>query len=199
MMAAAPRPSGEISPPASDVPPMIATANEMISQSDPIDGWAEPTRVIQRKPAMAAKTPESTLARTVTRSVRMPDSRAASPLPPADWAGPAFDDSVWARLYWPQPEWEEINAQENGSKVRAPNPYDTVVLLARRRFVISDPAQVKACRLSLDYWGGVVVYVNGKEAARSHLTTLPGGKTNLFDNVANPGKGGSGSSRVYHK
>lgn len=22
---------------------------------------------------------------------------------------------------------------------------------------------------------------------------------NLFDNVANPGKGGSGSSRVYHK
>ena len=107
-----------------------------------------------------------------------------SPLPPADWAGPAFDDSAWARLYWPQPEWVEINAQENGSKVRAPNPYDTVVLLARRRFVITDPAQVKACRLSLDYWGGVVVYVNGKEAVRSHLIPLPGGRTNLFDNVA---------------
>jgi hypothetical protein len=107
-----------------------------------------------------------------------------SPLPPADWTGPAFDDSAWARLYWPQPEWVEINAQENGSKVRAPNPYDTVVLLARHRFVIVDPTQVKACRLSLDYWGGVVVYVNGKEAVRRHLITLPGGKTNLFDNVA---------------
>ena len=107
-----------------------------------------------------------------------------SPVPPDDWAGPAFDDSAWARLYWPQPEYDEINAQENGSKVRAANPYDTVVMLARRRFVITDPAQVKACRLSLDYWGGVVVYVNGKEAVRRHLLTLPGGKTNLFNNVA---------------
>ncbi len=111
-------------------------------------------------------------------------SEWTSPLPPADWALPAFDDSAWARLYWPQPQWEEINAQENGSKVRAPNPYDTVVLLARHRLVITDPAQVKVCRLSLEFWGGVVVYVNGKEAARSHLITLPGGKTNLFDNVA---------------
>jgi hypothetical protein len=107
-----------------------------------------------------------------------------SPLPPADWAAPAFDDSAWARLYWPQPEWVDNNAQENNSKVRAPNPYDTVVLLARHRFAITDPTQVKACRLSLDYWGGVVVYVNGKEAVRRHLTTLPGGQTNLFNNVA---------------
>jgi hypothetical protein len=107
-----------------------------------------------------------------------------SPLPPADWTGPAFDDSAWARLYWPQPEWVDNNAQENNSKVRAPNPYDTVVLLARQRFVIADPTQVKACRLSLDYWGGVVVYVNGKEAVRRHLLTLPGGQTNLFNNVA---------------
>ncbi|MBM4144621.1 MAG: hypothetical protein FJ225_13685, partial [Lentisphaerae bacterium] len=109
-----------------------------------------------------------------------------APQPPADWAGPAFDDGTWARLYWPQPEWAAIDAQENGSKVRAGNPYDTVVVLARRRFVITDPAQAKACRLSLDYWGGVVVYVNGKEAVRRHLITLPGGKTNLFDNVAEP-------------
>jgi hypothetical protein len=111
-------------------------------------------------------------------------SDLTSPLPPPNWAGPAFDDRTWPRLYWPQPEWEEINAQENGSKVRAPNPYDTVVLLVRHRFVIADPAQVKDCRLSLDYWGGVVVYVNGKEVARRHLIALPGGKTNLFENVA---------------
>jgi hypothetical protein len=37
------------------------------------------------------------------------------------------------------------------------------------------PAQVKGCRISLDYWGGVVVYVNGKEAARGHMS---GGATN---------------------
>ena len=61
---------------------MIATAKDMISQSDPIDGCADPTRVIQRKPARAANKPDSTFARTVMRSVRMPESRAASALPP---------------------------------------------------------------------------------------------------------------------
>ena len=43
------------------------------------------------------------------------------------------------------------------------------MLLLRGKFEVMDPAQVKACRLSLDYWGGVVVYVNGKEAVRGHV------------------------------
>jgi len=92
-----------------------------------------------------------------------------SPLPPADWASPAFDDSAWPRLWWPQPElpWKWYC---NCTDTRARYPYHTVVVLARGKFEIKDPAQVRACTLSLDYWGGVVVYVNGKEAARGHMT-----------------------------
>ena len=38
--------------------------------------------------------------------------------------------------------------------------------------MIQDPAQVKACVLSLKYWGGVVVYVNGKEVARGNMSNI---------------------------
>ena len=40
---------------------------------------------------------------------------------------------------------------------------------------------MKACRLSLDYWGGFIVYVNGQEALRRNI--LPG-STNLLGTVA---------------
>jgi hypothetical protein len=36
---------------------------------------------------------------------------------------------------------------------------------------------VESCRLSLDYWGGAVAYLNGREVARGHL---PGGKHDLM-------------------
>jgi hypothetical protein len=93
---------------------------------------------------------------------------APSPLPPADWAGPDMDDSAWPRARLPQP-----------TRTRSDQPYDTrpqrreggtAVMLLRGKFEVKDPAQVKSCRLSLDYWGGVVVYVNGKEAVRGHVT-----------------------------
>jgi hypothetical protein len=56
------------------------------------------------------------------------------------------------------------------------NLYSTVVVLTRGKFEIKNPAQVKSCAFSLDYWGGVVVYVNGKEVVRQHL---PGNMTNM--------------------
>lgn len=43
------------------------------------------------------------------------------------------------------------------------------MIYARGRFGIADPTKVSDCRFSLDYWGGVVVYVNGKELTRQHL------------------------------
>ena len=92
-----------------------------------------------------------------------------SPLPPADWASPAFDDSAWPRLWWPQPELPSVwNKNESGA-TRARYPYHTVLVVARGKFQVQDPAQVRSCTLSLDYWGGVVVYVNGQEAARGHM------------------------------
>jgi hypothetical protein len=98
-----------------------------------------------------------------------PEPAAAffSPKPPADWADPAFDDGSWLRAQWPVPGLiGPVEGQESPFILR---PYETAVIYARGRFEIADPKKVSACRFSLDYWGGVVVYVNGKELTRQHL------------------------------
>ncbi len=118
--------------------------------------------------------------------VRVWRPEATSPAPSPDWAGPTFDDSLWLRASWPQPVPDlsrGVVEKEAASFLKKANPFDTVVVLARSRFEIKDPQRVKTCRFSLDYWGGVVVYVNGKEAARGHL---PGQETNLLARLAEP-------------
>ncbi len=77
--------------------------------------------------------------------------------PPADWVKADFDDGSWDRQ---------------------PGPFDmlppgSALLCLRGRFWIADPAKAGDVRLSVAFEGGAVVYVNGKEIARSHL---PGGK-----------------------
>jgi hypothetical protein len=97
-----------------------------------------------------------------------------SPLPPSDWASTTLDDSAWPRLRLPQP----VLSCRIGYDMymRMFHPYATVVVLARGKFEVKDPALVKSCSLSLDYWGGVKVYVNGQEVVRKHL---PDTATNL--------------------
>jgi hypothetical protein len=97
-----------------------------------------------------------------------------SPLPPSDWASATLDDSAWPRLRLPQP----VLSCRIGYDMymRMFHPYATVVVLARGKFEVKDPALVKSCSLSLDYWGGVKVYVNGREIVRKHL---PDNATNL--------------------
>jgi hypothetical protein len=113
------------------------------------------------------------------------DAAEATPAPAADWAGLAFDDGAWPRERLPQPSsplWLPPN--QSGSLFGSTgtfNQFDTTLLLLRARFTVRDPAQLKACRLSLDYWGGVVVYVNGKEAVRADL---PAGQKDPADVVA---------------
>jgi hypothetical protein len=93
-------------------------------------------------------------------------------LPPVGWANLAMDDGAWPRFRLPQPVLfaESANNQmlNLGGEVN-----DTALILARTRFEVKDPARVKACRLSLSYWGGVVVYVNGQEVARGSLAGQP--------------------------
>jgi hypothetical protein len=110
---------------------------------------------------------------------------ATSPAPPSAWTAVAFEDRAWSRSYWPQPKQDPVATgfEEQHLPEKRASPFDTVVVLARSRFEIKDPARVKACRLSLDYWGGVVVYVNGKEAVRGHL---PGQEPNLLARLAEP-------------
>jgi hypothetical protein len=104
-----------------------------------------------------------------------------SPLPSANWADPTFDDSAWPRFRLPQPVLPSTPLRHIGGGMGPRSfPYDTVVVLARGTFEVKNPTQIHACSLSVDYWGGVVVYLNGKEVVRGHLAT---NQTNLADAV----------------
>ena len=65
-------------PPASPVPPTIATAKLVISQSLPVAGCAEPIRETHNTAASAPTPPDSTCDSKIIRSVLIPASRAAS-------------------------------------------------------------------------------------------------------------------------
>jgi len=93
-------------------------------------------------------------------------STASSPLPPTNWAGLNLDDGMWPRVRLPL-----LTPAEGDMGSRPQTRYGaTAALLVRGKFEVKDPAQVKSCRLSLEYLGGVVVYVNGAEAVRRDLS-----------------------------
>jgi len=74
--------------------------------------------------------------------------------PPADWVQPDFDDSSWPMTLAPV-----------HTSVR--RMYG--LLCARLSFMVDDPAAAEGLKLLLDYRGGVVVYLNGRELTRSHM------------------------------
>ncbi|OPX22959.1 MAG: hypothetical protein B1H04_04285 [Planctomycetales bacterium 4484_123] len=76
-----------------------------------------------------------------------------TPLPPANWREVDFDDSTWPRFKGPVPA---------GTR-------EIALLALRGKFMVADPARAGELRLSLGFRGGTVVYVNGREVARSHL------------------------------
>ena len=86
-------------------------------------------------------------------TVRLPEH--TSP----DWMKPDFDDSTWARLRGPMLD---------GSK----NPNWKLILM-RGRFEVTDPAAAGDLALSVTYRGGLVVYLNGEELTREHMSAGP--------------------------
>jgi hypothetical protein len=72
---------------------------------------------------------------------------------PADWTAPAFADGNWLR---------------GTARSTSRTPYAARLCL-RARFEVTDPAGVKNLKLTAAYYGGVIVYVNGKELARGHV------------------------------
>ncbi len=81
--------------------------------------------------------------------------------PPADWMKPDFDDSSWVR--------QRITPYPYGrSHMGIAHPYMRAVYL-RTTFHVPDPSKVKALTLSLEYRGGIRVFINGQEVARGHL------------------------------
>ncbi len=84
---------------------------------------------------------------------------ASSPLPPAEWTGVDYDDSGWVRC----------RPNDFGLARELTPMFGTNLIAVRTRFEVKDPAQAGELHLSLAYSGGVVVYVNGKEAARGNV------------------------------
>jgi hypothetical protein len=88
-----------------------------------------------------------------------------SPLPPDDWNKPDYDDTAWDRQRSPvemAPEWWGGEAALHTATVNS-------VIFMRWKFAVEDPAAARDLKLSLEYVGGAVAYVNGKELTRVHL------------------------------
>lgn len=87
-----------------------------------------------------------------------------SPLPPAGWTGPDFDDAMWDLQRAPV----ERGPGDflSGTKYAAAG---NSAICLRGRFSVPDPANAPDLSLDVVYVGGVVVYVNGQEVTRKHL------------------------------
>jgi len=73
--------------------------------------------------------------------------------PAPDWVQPDFDDTAWFR---------------GVARRSCRTPYLARVCL-RGKFIVTDIERVGGLRLSADYRGGIIVYVNGKELTRDHV------------------------------
>jgi len=87
----------------------------------------------------------------VTSSYQWLDRETAAA--PAGWACPEFSDATWFR---------------GGARAASRTPY-VADLCLRARFEVTDPAQVQDLRLTLVYYGGAIVYLNGREFARGSV------------------------------
>jgi hypothetical protein len=84
---------------------------------------------------------------------------------PADWRKQEFDDSAWLR----------------GTSRSAAQTCYLSRLCVRGKFEVTDPTAVKDLKLSLGYYGGAIVYVNGQEIARANLAKDAAGPTALAE------------------
>jgi Glycoside hydrolase 123, catalytic domain/Glycoside hydrolase 123 N-terminal domain len=86
--------------------------------------------------------------------------------PPAEWKDLGFADDRWPRtrggVYVGL--WYGKNGIYN-----AGNPAEWDLICLRGNFEVTDPKAVGDLNLTLNYYGGAIVYLNGKEVARAHL------------------------------
>ncbi|MFW6159340.1 MAG: glycoside hydrolase domain-containing protein, partial [Planctomycetota bacterium] len=100
--------------------------------------------------------------------VRLPETTSA------EWMTPGFDDSAWVRGRGPI-----FTGQKWGVPMESRDANWKLILM-RGRFKVTDPKNVDHLTLSLDFRGGAVVYMNGKQVTRASMpdgkisTTTPG-------------------------
>jgi hypothetical protein len=83
-----------------------------------------------------------------------------SPMPPADWRSPEFDDSSWLEARLPV---ETLRGRDMHGATK------NAMICARSYFRVANPAGVKDLKISVEYVGGVVVFVNGVEVSRENV------------------------------
>jgi len=130
------------------------------------EGWRTPTLISadgKLKPLLEPRRKD------LKEEDRKPVPVRGSAPPPADWAAVDFDDSCWPRISDPA----ALNRWPSASAYGPANPLEGSLVCLRGKFRVADPAAVKDLKVSLTYFGGAVVYVNGAELARGHL---PAGK-----------------------
>ncbi|KPL02445.1 MAG: hypothetical protein AMK75_02755 [Planctomycetes bacterium SM23_65] len=98
-------------------------------------------------------------------AVDQPWLHEKTPEPPGGWTRSDFDDSTWLR----------------GPARVACETHMVARLCLRGKFTVTDPAKVKDLRVTLGYYGGAIVYVNGKELKRGHLKPGEEGRQGLAE------------------
>jgi hypothetical protein len=106
---------------------------------------------------------------------RKPRAVVAADPPGKNWAALDFDDSRWGRVSGPL-----LVSSSGGASCGMAGVFGDSIYFAgntvnwgqfflRGKFRVDDPAQARDLRLFLKYYGGVEVYVNGRELCRGHL------------------------------
>jgi glycosyl hydrolase family 123 len=85
--------------------------------------------------------------------------------PALGWQAADFDDSTWLR---------------GPARIVCRTPYTSHIAI-RGTFGVTDPARVTDLRLTVAYYGGAVVTVNGTEVARQHVPEGPLGAESLAE------------------
>ncbi|MFC1672447.1 hypothetical protein ACFL01_04860, partial [Planctomycetota bacterium] len=112
-------------------------------------------------------------ANSYSRGSTVPPDRPKTPLPPDGWMNPEFDDARWWRD--PGPYWGGKDrgvygiARPHNNRWGAWQASTIALMCMRGKFQVTDPAQVKSLKLAMNYRGGMVIYLNGKEVKRLHM------------------------------
>jgi hypothetical protein len=92
-----------------------------------------------------------------------------SALPPADWMKPEFSAANWERVRAPVEAGPGSVTRGYYSQTARHNATRNSQICLISRFMVENLANAEGLALSLEYVGGVVVYVNGQELTRAHL------------------------------
>lgn len=82
-------------------------------------------------------------------------------LPPKDWAAADYSDAGWLRL-------AGLMVASTTKDADTKSPLFGLECL-RGKFTVADPAAATGLKLTVEYRGGIVAWINGKELARAHL------------------------------